>query len=74
MPHPDYQIVDVPLRLDQVAALLHLIDEVVATGRGATDFWAGPYAGLLGSIPADAPHLRPGQQHWIYQELGAGRS
>jgi len=73
MPHPDYRIVDVPLRLDQVAALMHLIDETVATGRGDASAWAGPMAGLVGSLPEDSPHLRPGPQHWIYQELGVNR-
>jgi hypothetical protein len=67
MPHPDYQIVDVPLRCDQVSALMALIDETVATGRGATDFWAGPMAQLLGSLPKDTTHLRPGPMHWLWE-------
>ena len=69
MPHPDYRIVDVPLRLDQVAALMHIIDETVATGRGEASFWAGPMASLVGALPEDMPAPRPGQLHWLYQEL-----
>lgn len=73
MPHPDYQIVDVPLRVDQVADLMGLIDDAVATGQAKPSYWAGIYAGLMGAIPKDAPYLRPGQQHWVYQELGVTR-
>lgn len=73
MPHPDYRIVEVPLRLDQVAALMYLVDETVATGRGDAEVWAGPMAGLLGSLPDDSPHLRPGPMHWLWEQLESGR-
>lgn len=69
MSHPDMQIVDVPLRLDQVQALMAIIDDTVATGRGRTDFWAGTYASLMGAIPPGTPYLRPGDTHWIWSEL-----
>jgi len=68
MPHPATQIVDVPLRVDQVEALMGLIDERVAT-HGRADLWAGPMAQLVGSIPKDVPAFRPGTQHWLWQEL-----
>jgi hypothetical protein len=74
MPHPDYRIVDVSLRLDQVAALMHTIDDLVATGRGSASFWAGPMLGLLAAIPEDSSHLRPGPTHWLYEQVNAGRS
>jgi hypothetical protein len=73
MPHPDYRIVDVPLRLDQVADLMHLVDEAVATGQRSAERMAGPQAALLGSLPEDSPHLRPGPQHRLYAELGVNR-
>lgn len=70
MPHPDLRIVDVPLRLDQVAYLMRLLDEAVATGMAKPEYAAGPMSGLLGSLPDDSPHLRPGQMHWLWAELG----
>lgn len=68
MPHPAMQIVDVPLRVDQVEALMLLIEERVAT-HGRADLWAGPMAQLVGSIPKDVPAFRPGSQHWLTKEL-----
>ena len=72
MPHPDYQIADVSLRLDQVSNIMRLIDDDVATGRGKPEYWAGAMAQLLGALDTHAPdatYLRPGPMHWLWEEL-----
>ena len=63
MPHPDYRIVEVPLRLDQVSALLYLVcDE----GKH-DDFWAGVAHALAYELKAtgDADHLLPKNLDWL---------
>lgn len=64
LPHPDSQIVDVPLTLGQVQFVCHLIEEAVATGRTDADVARGPILSLYGAVPENMSALRPGQMHW----------
>ena len=68
MPHPDTQVVDVPLRLDQVSMLMHALEHYVNTWPKYREAAQGPMLSLIGSIPPERPSLRPGPQHWVYAE------